>query len=505
MSKFVLHQFVKNMYRDSVSLMRFADTLTELQGVEYAAAVMATENNINMLLDMSLLDSSLKPQPNDLLLVVHGADQSHLEDALTFAKNELSKDSGAASSSGQVKQVLARTINMGLTELPEANLVLISTPGEYAAAEALKALKQGLNVMIFSDNVSIADEIMLKQYAHDHGLLCMGPDCGTVIINGVPLGFANVVKQGSIGLIGASGTGVQQVSCLIDRFGGGISQAVGVGSRDLSEKVGGISMLMALDALAADTNTETIVLISKPPSEAIAEKVVEKASESGKPVIANFIGADLSDWSQVGVAVVRTLEDAAYAAVGQQSVPPKSVSLPISTERKYLRGLFSGGTLCYEALLILEDSLGPINSNIPLNKSNKLEDVWHSKGHTAIDLGDDAFTIGRPHPMIDMRLRNERILQEAADPETAVVLLDVVLGYGAHPDPAGELAPVIEKAREASQGRVVFIASVCGTEGDPQVLSKQERQLKDVGVYLAESNAQAARMAGHILKAIEEK
>lgn len=502
MANHTVHRFVKNLYRDSVSLMRFADSLTEETGVANAAAIMATQNNINMLLDMNLLESSLSPQPNDLLLVVQGDDENALQRVLSGAVEALTADVQVVAGDGQAARMLPRSISMGVTEVPAANLALISTPGEYAAAEALKALKQGLNVMLYSDNVSVDDEVMLKRYAQQHGLLCMGPDCGTAIINGVPLGFANAVNKGHIGLIGASGTGLQEVSCLISNAGKGISQAIGVGSRDLSTEVGGISMLMALDVLANDPETQTIILISKPPNDAVAAKVVDSASKVGKPVIAGFIGVDVAQWQDAPVTVVRTLEKAAFAALGTMPSQEQEGIAQVTSRgsRQYLRGLFSGGTLCYEALLILEDAIGPVKSNTPLEKTNLLRDVWQSAGHTCLDLGDDTFTVGRPHPMIDMRLRSERILQEAADPETAVILLDVVLGHGAHSDPAGELIPVIQRAQQASANEVAFVAYVCGTEADLQGLRSQVEKLKNAGVQVASSNAQAARMAATLLE-----
>lgn len=499
-----MHRFVKNTYRDSVSLMRFADQIAEQAGVTQAGAVMGTESNINLLVDMGLLSDVLPAQPNDVLLVVEVEDDADASTVLDEAVSKLNAAVQGKQKSG-VQQVKPQTIAMACQSVPDANLVLISTPGDYAAAEAMKALKQGLNVMIFSDNVSFEEEVRLKIYARQQGLLCMGPDCGTAIINGAPLGFANVIRSGDVGLIGASGTGLQQVSCLIDRLGGGISQVIGVGSHDLSEGVGGTTMLMAMEALADDTNTSQIVLISKPPAQSVAEKILTAATQIDKPVITCFIAADVSDWQQDGVRIVDTLEAAAYAAMKQTPIEAgatdqvfiEAAASALPPHRKYLRGLFSGGTLCYESLFVLKEH--SIYSNTPIDKAYQLDDPWQSREHTAVDLGDDAFTIGRPHPMIDLRLRNERILEEASDPETAVILLDVVLGYGAHPDPASELAPMIAKAQEASSEQITFIASVCGTNADPQSLQSQSEQLRAAGVFLAESNAHAARLARQII------
>jgi succinyl-CoA synthetase alpha subunit len=402
--------------------------------------------------------------------------------------------------------------------VPEANLALISTPGEYAAAEALKALKLGLHVMIFSANVALEDEIRLKRYAQEHDLLLMGPDCGTAILNGLPLGFANVVRRGDIGLVAASGTGLQQVTCLIDRWGGGVSQAIGTGSHDLTSQVGGITMIQGIRALAADPETKSIVLISKPPAAGVAERVLSAAAESGKPVVVNFIGADPEATRRQRIYSVQTLEAAAAAAValsqgkepaGEVTAEPTLIGVAgrLRPGQRYLRGLFSGGTFCYETLLLLQESLGPVYSNTPLQPAFKLPDVWKSVEHTAIDLGDDQFTQGRPHPMIDFRLRNERLLQEARDPEVAVILFDVVLGYGSNMDPAAELVPAIQAARAtaADGGReIAFLGFVCGTQGDPQGLPRQEAQLREAGVMLYESSAQAARVAARLLARIGE-
>jgi succinyl-CoA synthetase alpha subunit len=397
---------------------------------------------------------------------------------------------------------------MGLENMVGANLALISTPGEYAAAEALKALSLGLNVMLFSDKVELKDEIALKRFARDHDLIVMGPDCGTAIINGIPLAFANVVRRGEIGVVAASGTGLQQVTCLIDRWGKGISQAIGTGGHDLHKEVGGISMLQGLKALADDRSTSVIVLISKPPSPEVAERVLEAAAGTGKPVVVNFLGVAPEGIRRPNLFAAETLEDAAVAAVAladgkrPDETRPKRpfFSMPprLAPGQRYVRGLYSGGTFCYEASLMLKKDFGQVYSNTSVDPEDRLDDVWTSQGHAVIDLGDDLFTRGRPHPMIDHRLRNERILKEARDPEVAVILCDVVLGYGSHPDPANEMAPVIHKAIDSAgkAGRhLVVVGFVCGTSSDPQNLSKQEAALREAGVILAESNAQAVRMA----------
>ena len=512
-------RLIKNLYRDSVSLMQFSEKVRALDGIKQASAVMATENNISLLVEAGLLAQTVPPSPNDLLIVVEGKDEPAVDAALNSAELMLkTKSVDAYAAEAGVRRLPPRSIEMGLEIMPSANFVLISTPGEYAAAEARKALQLGLHVMMFSDNVSMEEEIPLKQYAREHNLLVMGPDCGTAIINGVPLGFANVVRRGDIGVVAASGTGLQQVTSLIDRFGGGVSQAIGTGGHDLKSEVGGITMLQGIEALTADPSTKVILLVSKPPSPDVMKNVLKRAAQSGKPVVVEFIGADPAGIIGENLFGVKTLEEAATAAVLLSKGKPVkrfSSALParykalvgpaqkkLKKSQRYIRGLFSGGTFCYETVLLLSETLGKVYSNTPIQKEETIPNVWKSLEHTVIDLGDDIFTQGRPHPMIDFRLRNDRIIQEAKDPETAVILLDIVLGYGSNMDPAGELFPAIREAQKIAwkaRRKIVFIGSVCGTDSDPQNLSRQESMLREEDVILTESNAQAARLAAAIV------
>jgi succinyl-CoA synthetase alpha subunit len=507
---------IRSLYRDSVSLMQLSARLAALPGVRQASAVMASENNLELLRAAGLLvaNNAEGAGPSDLLIALEGEETGKLETALEEAVAAL-VSKPAPSAGGARRAEPARSLVMGLDAAPSANLALISTPGDYAAAEAEKALRLGLNVMIFSDNVSEADEIALKRLARTHDLLVMGPDCGTAIVDGVPLCFANVVKRGSVGVVGASGTGVQQVTCLVDRWGEGISQAIGTGGRDLHADVGGLSMLQGIKLLAADAETRVILLVSKPPSPEVAKHVLDAAAASRKPTVVNFLGADAAKIARPGLYPVRTLEDAARAAVdlarGRKVGTAAPATLPafepfaFAPGQRYLRGLYSGGTFCYEASLLLSETLSSVFTNTPVGKAAALGDVWKSRAHTLVDLGDDVFTRGRPHPMIDHRLRNERILREAEDPEVAVLLLDAVLGYGSHADPAGAMAPAIRDAiaRAKAAGRALAVVGfVCGTEGDPQGLARQEQILREAGMLLAESNAQAVRLAASIAGAV---
>ncbi|HLW61607.1 MAG TPA: acyl-CoA synthetase FdrA [bacterium] len=503
MGQIVRNRIFKNAYRDSVELMRIAAELERLPSVSRAGMMMATPANREVLVDAALLDPAAEGAgPSDLIVAVAAEDEAAATSALDRA-TALLAGSGDARPSEQRARVAA-TIYEALVGLPTANLVLVSTPGPYATAEALKALKRGLHVFLFSDNVPVADEIELKQLAERKGLLVMGPDCGTAIIDGIPLGFANVVRPGRIGLIGASGTGLQQVSCLVDRLGEGISQAIGVGGRDLDERVGGRMTLAALRRLAADGGTAVIVLISKPPAPAVAQRVLAEARGCPKPVVANFLGGD-AEAGVGGVLFAETFEDAARTAVAlargvsspgeapeagtpQREASGRDPGLRLAPGQDAIRGLYCGGSLAGEAKLILHRLLGGTRA----------------QRYTVIDLGDDEYTVGRPHPMIDPRLRNQFIVDAARDPQTAVILLDVVLGYNAHPDPAGALVPALEEARrEAGRAgrQVAFVASVCGTAADPQGLGRQEACLESAEVLLAPSNAQAAQLAARLVGA----
>ncbi len=501
-------KIIRNFYRDSVSLMQLSSRLAKLPGMKQASALMASEANLALLREAGLLSGTVDAGPNDILIVLQADNDAALQAGLGEATSAFEQKPSTAV--GNRREAPPRSLEMGLAVMPGANIALISTPGDYAAAEALKALHLGLHVMLFSDNVPVADEVALKRLARERDLLVMGPDCGTAIIGGVPLGFANTVRRGRIGVVGASGTGLQQVTSLVDTLGEGISQAIGTGGHDLSGAVGGITMLQALAALAADKATRVIVLVSKPPAREIADAVLAQARKARKPVVVCFLGADLKSITGANLHAVATLEDAAQAAVAlargkapRRAPRFKPSRLPRPGRgQKYIRGLYSGGTFCYEAALLLGATLPEVSTNTPVGKAAPLADIWKSEGHTLIDLGDDVFTRGRPHPMIDHRLRNERIAKEAADPETAVILLDVVLGTGSHPDPAAEIVPAIDaaKARAAKAGRkLAFVGFVCGTEGDPQGLVRQQTALREAGMLLAPSNAQAVRIAAEIV------
>jgi len=504
----------KNMYQDSVSLMQISAQIGKLPGIEQASVVMGTETNLVQLRDANL-DDGCTAGPNDLVIAVRGEDAA-CATAMDIAQERLSSKPAESSGGDGVRAPPLASLDMAAAQESASNLALISVPGDYAAAEATKALHLGMSVMLFSDNVSLEQEKAIKTLARDKGLIVMGPDCGTAIINGMPLGFANVVRRGGIGVVAASGTGLQEVTCRIDQLGAGLSQALGTGGHDLNESIGGISMLYGLDALIEDPDTKVIVLISKPPARVVADKILARARAAGKPVVVNFLGARADDIASRGITPAHTLADAAGFAVALLAGKPLPASVAaisaadtgildeharaLSGKRTFIRGVFAGGTFCYESQLLCRERGYGASSNTPTASNRKLEDIWRSEGHTLVDMGDDDFTRGRPHPMIDPTLRNERILAELNDPNTAVVLFDLVLGYGASPEPAGELIALINQARTQAgvRGLPVLISHVCGTEADPQVRSRQVDALREAGVLVAGCNAQAALWASHI-------
>jgi FdrA protein len=460
-------------YYDSIVLMQLQRALAALPGVLDAGVVMATPANFELLAASGLSpDPETAAGPHDLLIAVKAESGTVAGEALARVDSLLQ-----VRRSGGGEEFRPRSLASALKLTPEAGWVLISVPGRHAAKVAHEALDHNRNVFLYSDNVPLAEEVALKSKARERGLLVMGPDCGTAVIDGIGLGFANRVRRGSIGLIGASGTGLQAVMSQIHALGAGISQAIGTGGRDLSRDVGGITALQALDLLARDPETSVLVLISKPPAPEVALRLLSRARTIGKPVIVQFLGAPLPGRQLGNLHFAASLSEAAEMAV---RLLPGSAGKDAGAPRGFLRGLFSGGTLAYEALLALSAVLSPISSN--LSDGNE-----SSGGHAILDLGADEFTVGRLHPMIDQDLRLRRLRQEAADPEVSLILLDVVLGEGAHADPAGELSPVISRVIEEAQagGRELGVAVVViGTDEDPQNLAEQIETLERAGAWV---------------------
>jgi succinyl-CoA synthetase alpha subunit len=506
------------VYFDSVTLMIVGRDITAGAGVLDAAVVMGTRENQAILKSAGLwLRQFDAASDTDLLLAVKAASTETAAGALRAAGEQLKTVRDRTDAAGEWRPL---SLEGALKLLPGANVALISVAGRYAGDQAMQALKAGLHVMLFSDNVPLAREIELKKFARSKGLLLMGPDCGTAIVNGVPLAFANAVNRGDIGIVAAAGTGLQEVSSLISNQGAGISQAIGTGGRDVKKEVGGIMFLEGLKALIQDPATRTIVLISKPPHESVLRHIGRTLKGVRKPVIAVFLGADAETVRRYGMTPAATLEEAALMACGADPLVRASVTdAPGRAQAdegvgrgpggpphlgKYIRGLFSGGTFCTEAQVIFRDlGIRHVYSNVPLPPFVTLRTVWKSQQHTLIDLGEDVFTVGRPHPMIDYSLRNRRILEEAQQSETALILLDVVLGYGANMDPVGELAPVIRRAR--AKRPVIFACSVTGTPRDPQNRTKVVEGLEAAGARVFPSNAAASKFAAHVVQSLEKR
>ncbi len=507
-----------NTYYDSVTLMIITREVKKVEGVKEVIVGMGTELNKELAGNLNLLTSELqKITPNDFFISLDSADNNITQKAFSLIDELLSKKKAES------EDYRPSTFESALKYMPDANLVLISLPGKYAAREAKNALSNNRHVMLFSDNVSLEEEIDLKNLANQRGLLMMGPDCGTAIINHVALAFANVIRKGPIGIVGASGTGIQEVTVMIDKLGSGISQAIGTGGRDLKAEVGGIMMIEGLKALQDDPLTEVIVLISKPPDKKVARKVLSILKEGEKPSVVYFAGGDpeaikeygtipglsLEDTARKAVAIAKgkSIEDfTGFSVTGIDKIIQEETK-KLNEKQRYIRGLYTGGTLCDEAMIILSSLVGDIYSNIPIKPEGKLSDINKSYRHSLIDLGDDEFTRGKPHPMIDPYVRQERILREAKDKEAGIILMDFVLGFGSNPDPAGEMIPYIRKAREiaAKDGRnICMISSVCGTEGDPQNLIEQEKKLEGEGVIVMPSNAQAVKLAAVIALSARE-
>lgn len=514
----------RDSYYDSVFLMLINQEVKQAPGVRDAVVAMGTPMNRDLLRDMGLATpESDGATPNDLIIAVVADEEAAADAAVEAAQELLTRKSGG----GPDAAFRPATLQGAIEQLPDSNLVIVSLPGAFAPREVRRALLADRHVMLFSDNVSLEDEVALKRLARERGLLMMGPDCGTAIINGKPLCFANVVRRGSIGLVAASGTGLQEATCAIDARGGGVSQAIGTGGRDLrSEEVGGAMMLSGIAALAADPATDVIAILSKPPHPAVAEVVLEALRAAGKPAVVHLIGMDAQnrgDASTGGtVHFAANLEELAGMAVALAegrpytastfTAPPTEIEAIVTREtaamsatQRNLRGFYTGGTLADEALFLLTPELGGIYSFDPADPAFKLADPHASVGHTIVDLGEDVFTVGRPHPMIDPSTRTERLEREIDDAETAVWLLDCVLGYGSHPDPAGAMAPVIAAARRRAAdrgGNLAVIASITGTPGDPQNRAVQQQTLEAAGATVMPSNYQAAMLALEMMRRI---
>ncbi|MQA82859.1 MAG: FdrA family protein [Streptosporangiales bacterium] len=459
-------------YHDSVSLMSASLVLAKVPGIAEAQVAMGTPLNLGLLAERGF-DVPAGTGAGDLVVAMRVADlpgqraesvlslaADRLDEVLRAQAPEAGGDGGAAPA--------PRTVGGLLTRTP-ARLALVSVPGEYAFAEAMDAVRAGSSVMVFSDNVPVWQEVALKEEAARRGVLVMGPDCGTAQIDAAGLGFANVVEVGPVSIVAASGTGAQHLMCLLDAAGLGVRHVIGVGGRDLSAEVGGRSTRQALDALAGDYDTRLTVVVSKPPDPDLVARLRQEARDRRQSVLWAPVGPGERDLTAVAEDVLRAFE--IPAPDWPQWRPPTPLA---ATPGRALRGLFCGGTLCTEAATIAGAAL-------PADR------------FTMTDFGDDAYTRGRAHPMIDPTLRTERFVHDAADPDVGTVLLDVVLGHGSHPDPAADLAPAVAAARAN------VVVSLTGSNGDPQVRDDQAAALAAAGAHVHLSNAAATRHAISLL------
>ena len=517
----VANRVRRGFYLDSVALMRISASLSARDGVETASLMIGTPSNLAILDEAELLtEAGRAAGPDDLVIAIRAESEEALAAALAAAEGSLE---GSAEGPGGGRGAGARFpgTRAACEALPGANLAIVSVPGPFAAREARRALAAGLNVLVFSDNVPVEEEVALKREARARGLALMGPDCGTAIIAGVPLAFANRVRRGAIGAIAASGTGLQELSVLVHRGGGGLSHGIGVGGRDLGDEVGGLGTFMALDALEADPDTRHIVIVSKPPGPRTEAALLARLADGPKPVTVCLVGGGAGgDAAKLppNTALAPTLRDAARLALGggredgdggtagaagaagaaEPAVPSPGTSArppPPAARPGRIVGLYSGGTLCAEGQAILRRAGLDVASNAPIPGAAPLaagNSPPPPAGHALIDLGADEYTAGRPHPMIEPAMRSGALAETLADPTVAVVLLDVVLGTGSHPDPA---APIVEVLGAAPPARPPVVASVCGTELDPQDHDAQRRALEAAGVHVAESNADAVEAA----------
>lgn len=504
----------KGAYFDSVALMQVAKKLNAVPGVLDSAVVMATKENKGIIKASGLLTPEiLKAGDSDLAIAVSAKTQADL-DAAFKAADELLNKKPAPSAGGADRKAagLDEAVNM----LEGANLAVISVAGRFAGALAADCLEKNLNVMLFSDNVPVETEVALKKVGIKKGLLVMGPDCGTAIINGAPIAFANSVRRGNVGVVAASGTGAQEVTALVSNEGAGISQCIGTGGRDVKAEVGALTFIQSLKMLAADPGTDVLLLVSKPPAAEILKKIMAEIKKIKKPVVAVFLGGEIKEKIE-DFYPAKTLEEAALKAaclgkglkagkakelIYDMNLKAEALAKKEAAKKKKsscLRGLFSGGTFVSEAQVILPELIGQVKSNAPLDKKNKLMDSMKLSGHSVIDLGEDEFTVGRPHPMIDFTLRNKMIVSESARHEVSVLLLDLVLGYGSNLKPLDDILPPLAAAFKGNK-ELSIVASVTGTETDPQVRSKVVKALEAAGVLVMPSNAGACRLAGEIIR-----
>ena len=508
----------ENNYMDSIFLMNVTRSVMQIEGVKDALVIMGTDMNKTVLDEFGgLSDRAKQASANDLIISLDIDD----EGLIGTVESHITKLMTRKEESGSGEELTTyHSFGQATEDMPDSNLVVISLPGEFAAGAARSALEKGKHVFMFSDNVPLEEEKKIKEIARSKNLLMMGPGAGTAVIDNIAVGLMSKIRPGSIGIVAASGSGLQEVAMLVHQFGMGISQAIGTGGRDLSKEIGGSTMLQGIEYLEQDTDTEVIVLISKPPHPETAAKIFEEVKKSAKPVIVFFLGGDPEEIRKAGAYAASTLEEAARIAVKLAGKEPadngdfifrakqdlvetaEKEKKRLCSEQKYLRGLFCGGTHSEEAVLLLQDFVPDLHSNLNFGKVSLLENRHLSLENSLVDMGDEEFTKGKPHPVMDPSILNTRLLQEADDPTVGVILFDILLGYGVHKDPVGTIEETLRNIKRDSEEKSMYIslvASVCGTDLDPQGLDNQIRRLEDLGVTVLQSNGRAALLAGLIV------
>lgn len=493
----------KGSYQDSVVLMLLTNKISSMEGVNKVSIMMGTPANKEIFIAGGMKTAELMEASSNDMVIVIDTDLENIEEIVQKETDEFLNSQSGKSSGGNLDKSV-KSWEQAINVVPDANLALISVPGTYAAMEADRALDEDLNVFIFSDNVSLEDEVYLKKKANEKGLLVMGPDCGTGIIHGIPIAFANYVEKGKIGIVGASGTGIQELTTIIDKLGEGVTNAIGTGGRDLSATVGGITMLDAINALEQDDSVEVMIIVSKPPAKQVRDKIVKRLEAVEKPVVTLFLG-EKPETHEKGFYHAFTLDEAARIAVKLVRNEPVKLD-PVTVEykenfskeeNKTIKAYYSGGTLASEAAVLIKDTL-----NLSRATEAKEGYILNLEGHEVIDLGDDEYTQGKPHPMIDSTTRIEYMEKAANDKSTGVILFDIVLGYGSHEDMAGELSKGIKslqkKAKEENR-KLYFVTTICGTKKDIQGLENQKKQMEDLGVIVCDSNKLAVEMAMYLI------
>lgn len=523
----IFHVLVKsNYYRDSLNLLKISDIMKRSSsGIVEAVVIMGTKTNKAVLVKLGFPSTKInQATESDLIIAIEAVDKGSVDSALRKVEELLHSD-GSSDTSNLVSEN-PTDLDSALVSMSNANLALISIPGEYVKDLSIKLSNEGIHQQIFSDHVPLDDELTIKEYAAKKGVLVLGPGAGTSIINGKGIGFSNVLRRGPVGIIAAAGTGLQEVSSLLDQCDIGVAYGLGVGANDPKEKIGGLMMLEALKVLEELPDIEIMTIVSKPPSPRAKKQIIDYIVKHGKKkYVLAFLGGghddSLPNSTKSKIVQVTTLASAVFAVAGLTSnelykqslvrlrIEPEILQRSVAKEwkgfgqqQKYIRALYTGGTFAYETQVILNGILKDLFSNAPTGRTKKLPQSSKSKKHSILDLGEEEFTQGRPHPMIDPTIRRLRLVEESQDPEVGVVMMDFVLGYGSNPDPVGAVLKEIGQVKATARkgGRYLSIVThVCGTKGDPQGYDESVRKLENVGALVFPTNALAAIASAQII------